>query len=263
MKRRIIVALLSLCAVALPVKAQEADSLSRCWDESFRASQLIAPAIFIGSGSAITFIPWFETNVSLPVRDFVVEQNLPSTWVDHVTAALPSVAYIGMNWIGVASEHTGKERIATLVTASAIQMGVVRGLKHALDVVRPDGSNDHSFPSNHSSWAFMGAELVRIEYGPWWGLGAYSVATATALMRVYNNKHWVGDILAGAGIGILSAQAAYWLLPLERKLFGWKPICTRGINDRFMDNPSEQSPAVILVPYAAPGAAGFSFALTF
>lgn len=250
----------------MPVKAQEeADSLSRCWDESFHISQLVAPTVLIGSGIAATWSPWWEANVSLPIRDYVVEEDLPSTWVDHVTACLPSAAHLGLNWLGVASVHTDKERIATLTTALAIQMGVVRSLKHAIDVLRPDGSNDHSFPSNHSSTAFMGAELVRIEYGPWWGAGAYTVATATALMRVYNNKHWIGDILTGAGIGILSAQTAYWLLPWERRLFGWKTICTSIHNDDRVNPPSpaSQSPEVILVPYAAPGAAGFSFALTF
>ena len=257
--KRIIVALIFALAAIVPARAQEADSLGRCRDEEFRVSQLIAPAILVGSGVAITWSDYLEKNVNLQVRDFVLSHNLPTTWVDNVTACVPAAAHLGLNWLGVASAHSGKERIATLVTASAIQFGVVRGLKHAVDVVRPDGTNDHSFPSNHTSSAFMGAELVRIEYGPWWGLGAYSVATATALMRVYNNRHWVGDVLAGAGIGILSAQAAYWLLPLERKLFGWDSVCLPGDHNSVFD----QEPTMVFVPYAAPGAAGMAFSLTF
>ena len=60
---------------------------------------------------------------------------------------------------------------------------------------------------------------MRKEYG--WGVGsaAYAVAVATGVLRVYNNKHWCNDVLAGAGIGILSANVAYWLYPLEKKLF--------------------------------------------
>lgn len=251
--KRIIVALIFAITAVVPVKAQEADSLGICRSEEFRFSQLVAPAVLIGSGAAITWSDYLERNVNLEVRDFVVSHNLPSTWVDDVTACVPAAAHIGLKWLGVASAHTDKERISTLVTASAIQFGVVRGLKHAVDVVRPDGTNDHSFPSNHTSSAFMGAELVRIEYGTWWGLGAYTVATATAVMRVYNNRHWVGDVLAGAGIGILSAQAAYWLLPLERKLFGWDAVCTS----------DSTASSMLFVPYAAPNAAGFSFALTF
>ena len=257
--KRIIVALIFAMAAVVPARAQVADSLGRCRDEQFLFTQFIAPAVLLGSGAAITWSDYLERNVNLQVRDFVLSHNLPTTWVDNVTPCVPAAAHLGLNWLGVASAHSGKERIATLVTASAIQFGVVRGLKHAVDVVRPDGTNDHSFPSNHTSSAFMGAELVRIEYGPWWGLGAYSVATATALMRVYNNRHWVGDVLAGAGIGILSAQAAYWLLPLERKLFGWDSVCLPGDSNSVFD----QEPTMVFVPYAAPGLAGMAFSLTF
>ncbi|MBQ7664284.1 MAG: phosphatase PAP2 family protein, partial [Bacteroidaceae bacterium] len=47
------------------------------------------------------------------------------------------------------------------------------------------------------------------------------IATGTALLRMANNKHWVNDVLAGAGIGILSAKVGMWLLPWERRLLGW------------------------------------------
>ena len=57
--------------------------------------------------------------------------------------------------------------------------------------------------------AFTGAEVVRREYGeeyPW-----IAVAILVAGMRVYNDRHWVGDIMAGAGLGVLSASAVYWI----------------------------------------------------
>ena len=69
--------------------------------------------------------------------------------------------------------------------------------------------------------AFTGAELMRIEYGANTGLAGYAVATSVALMRLYNNKHWLNDVVMGAGIGILSARLGYALLPWERKLLGW------------------------------------------
>ena len=30
---------------------------------------------------------------------------------------------------------------------------------------------------------------------------------------MYNNRHWLNDILAGAGIGILSTKFSYWIYP--------------------------------------------------
>jgi len=39
-----------------------------------------------------------------------------------------------------------------------------------------------------------------------------------APLLLNNTRHWIGDVLGGAGIGILSAKAAYWLFPYTSKL---------------------------------------------
>lgn len=114
---------------------------------------------------------------------------------------------------------------------SALLMGsVVFSLKQTTHVMRPDGSNDHSFPSGHTATAFMTATMLTKEYGhksPWVGIGAYAVAATTGLMRMANNKHWLSDVLTGAGIGILSTELGYCLADLIFK--------EKGIN-RFADN---------------------------
>lgn len=48
---------------------------------------------------------------------------------------------------------------------------------------------------------------------------AYAVACGVAFLRLYNDRHWLNDVIAGAGVGILSARIGYWLLPLNRKIF--------------------------------------------
>lgn len=61
---------------------------------------------------------------------------------------------------------------------------------------------------------FMTATMLNKEYGhysPWVGISAYGVATATGLMRMANNKHWLSDVLVGAGIGIISTELGYWI----------------------------------------------------
>jgi hypothetical protein len=45
---------------------------------------------------------------------------------------------------------------------------------------------------------------------PWYGIAGYSVAAVTGYLRMYNNKHWLSDVLAGAGFGIASTKIAYW-----------------------------------------------------
>ena len=67
--------------------------------------------------------------------------------------------------------------------------------------------------------AFTGAELVRMEYGWGYGAAAYAMAATTGYLRVYNKRHWVGDVMTGAGVGILCADAGYWMLPVWKRLF--------------------------------------------
>lgn len=60
----------------------------------------------------------------------------------------------------------------------------------------------------------MTATMLNKEYGhlsPWVGIGAYTCATATGLMRMANNKYWLSDVMVGAGIGIISTEIGYWI----------------------------------------------------
>ena len=53
---------------------------------------------------------------------------------------------------------------------------------------------------------------------PWVGITGYVVATGVGLLRIYNNRHWASDVVAGAGIGILSTKLSYLLFPYTSKL---------------------------------------------
>jgi membrane-associated phospholipid phosphatase len=96
-------------------------------------------------------------------------------------------------------------------------------LKKITNQLRPDSSAYTAFPSGHTGEAFASAELMRMEYkdvSPWYGVAGYAMAVTTGYLRMYNNKHWLSDVVAGAGIGILSAKLAYWLYPkIQHKLF--------------------------------------------
>ena len=137
-------------------------------------------------------------------------------WIQY----LPAAAYFGLGFVNSMGEHSTLERAMVLGTSWVGMAAVVAGTKYVVKRERPDGSNFKSMPSGHASRAFMGAELIRLEYGSWWGLGAYTVATGTAALRVCHNRHWGTDVLVGAGIGVLSAEIAWWLLPLEKKTLG-------------------------------------------
>ena len=138
----------------------------------------------------------------------------------------PMAAAVGLNFCGVTARHSFRERVALTATAFTTMTAVTGALKLAVSERRPDGSDRQSFPSGHAARAFMGAELVRAEYGWTWGAAAYATAATVGVLRVTADRHYAHDVIAGAAIGVASARLAYWLLPLERRLLGWDKSAT-------------------------------------
>lgn len=185
--------------------------------KSLTIKQLIVPATLISLGSLGAI---FNDNVLNRETNKIFRGNHHCN-IDYYLRFAPSIGYIALGEVGLTSKHSLKERVAVAATSHAIMVALGSGLKNIVHEQRPNLSNNHSFPSGHTAIAFTGAELMRIEYGANTGLAGYAVATSVALMRLYNNKHWLNDVVMGAGIGILSARLGYALLPWERKLLGW------------------------------------------
>jgi hypothetical protein len=137
--------------------------------------------------------------------------------LDNYTQFLPAAVLVGMKVAGVPSESSWSRMLVADAFSAAIMSSTVWTLKNITHVERPDGSNRQSFPSGHTATAFMTATMLNKEYGhlsPWIGVGAYTVATGTGLMRMANNKHWLSDVMVGAGIGIISTEMGYWITDL-------------------------------------------------
>lgn len=134
--------------------------------------------------------------------------------IDDFTQLTPVAVMLGMKIAGVKSRSSWGRLAVSDAFAATMMFGAVQSLKNITHVTRPDGSNNHSFPSGHTATAFMAATMLSKEYGhisPWVTVGAYSMATATGLMRIANNKHWLSDVMVGAGIGIITTELGYWL----------------------------------------------------
>lgn len=132
--------------------------------------------------------------------------------IDNYMQYTPLIVMLGLKLGGVEGRSSWREMIVADGLSALIMSGLTYSLKCTTRVMRPDGSNNHSFPSGHTATAFMAATMLTEEYGersPWIGIGAYSVASATALMRIANNKHWLSDVMVGAGVGILSTEVGY------------------------------------------------------
>lgn len=84
----------------------------------------------------------------------------------------------------------------------AVSVAVSYALKYTVKKERPDGSDNHAFPSNHTGFSFAGATFLQKRYGWKWGVPAYLVSGYVAWGRVYAKRHDVWDVLAGAAIGV-------------------------------------------------------------
>ena len=160
--------------------------------------------------------------------------------LDDYMQYAPAAVMLGMKVAGVQSRSSWGRMLVSDAFSALLMGGVVNTLKQTTNVERPDGSNKHSFPSGHTATAFMTATMFTKEYGhksPWVGVGAYSVATATGLMRMANNKHWLSDVLTGAGIGILSTEVGYYFADLIFREKGINRFANENMFDR-MDKPS-------------------------
>ena len=137
----------------------------------------------------------------------------------------PAAAAYTMKFCKVESTHNLLDMTILYGLSNILAGGIVQGTKMVSNRERPNFSNKHSFPSGHTETAFVAAEFLYQEYKDksiWISIGGYSVATFVCVARIYNNKHWVSDVVAGAGIGILSTKVVYWVYPYLKEKIGKK-----------------------------------------
>ena len=146
------------------------------------------------------------------------------TGIDDYTQFFGPAAVVGLKLGGYEGRSDWPRLLASAAMSYGIMAGFVNGIKYTAKEMRPDGSTANSWPSGHTATSFVGATLLHKEYGltrsPWWSVAGYGVATATGVMRVLNNRHWISDVMSGAGIGIMSTELGYALCDLMFKQKG-------------------------------------------
>lgn len=195
----------------------------------FNYKALIAPSILIGYG-VIGIESDFLKGFNGKIKEEVNEDIDQKITIDDFTQYLPAASVYGLNAIGIEGKHGFKERSIILATSYLLVTGTVLTLKSVTHIERPDGTSFNSFPSGHTATAFAGAEFLWQEYKDqsiWYGISGYLVATGTGLFRIYNDRHWLTDVAAGAGIGILCTKTAYWLYPRIQDLLFKKESKTK------------------------------------
>ena len=113
-----------------------------------------------------------------------------------------------------------------IMRAQLVSQAYVQALKFTVQRERPDKSNSVSFPSGHSASAFATASVLQRHYGWKVGVPAGVVAAYVATARVHDNKHYLSDVIFGAGIGIVSGRAV--TVGRGAQTFAMSPTVVRG-----------------------------------
>jgi hypothetical protein len=196
----------------------------------FPVKSLLVPAFMVAYGFTT-----LKSNHLIGVNEKIheevwLENPHKKKHIDNFLPFAPALAVYGLNMAGIHGKNNLKDRTILYLMSSVIVNGTVFSIKNLTNEQRPDQSGRESFPSGHTAQAFASAEFLRQEYkdvSPWYGLAGYAAATLTGTLRMYNNKHWLGDVVAGAGVGIASTKIAYWLYPtIKRKFFQHRSMNT-------------------------------------
>ncbi len=105
-------------------------------------------------------------------------------------------------------------------------------LKRAVGSERPNGRNDRSFPSGHTSISFSAAGHLHARYGWEWGAPALAAAAFVGWSRVEAKQHRWEDVIAGALLGTASAHLFTTPLDARVKLLPWGDTQGAGVAAR-------------------------------
>jgi membrane-associated phospholipid phosphatase len=146
-----------------------------------------------------------------------------NTRIDDVLPSIPVILGAGLHVAGVKGRNNFVNASIMFFGANMLGNYVGQSLKESTLIERPNGADFYAFPSNHTIAAFVAAEVLHQEYAdksPWISIAGYTMASTVGTIRMLENRHWFSDVLAGAGIGILSTRLTYVVYPwIHNKIF--------------------------------------------
>lgn len=174
----------------------------------------LLPTALIISGVALNGST-FEKDFKNDIRNSVGQNYYLA--VDDYAQYAPIVMMGIANVSHVNARNHWFDQAKYLAISNVLVSAITHGLKRAIDKERPNGER-YAFPSGHTSFAFTNAMVLYKEYqdtSPFLAYSGFAFAGTTGAFRIINNKHWLSDVLAGAGIAILITELVYHFEPLK------------------------------------------------
>lgn len=217
---------------ALAERASAADS-ARAADRGplfTRRDAVVAGAFVAGTAALLPFderiAGWFQRpalqrsrvagDAAAGVRDLALPGTLiiaPALYVVGRIGHHPHAADLGLHGTEAVLVALGTGWLIKGIAGRARPYVVSDTNSHDFELGRgfTGGEDYSSFPSGHTTAAFALAAATTAETSRWWPGSAryvapllYGGATAVALSRMYDDKHWASDVVLAAGIGTFS-----------------------------------------------------------
>lgn len=204
----------------------------------------ILPATFILTGIALNKSD-FEIDFTKNVRNSV--GNDFEFAIDDYIQYVPIAEMYGADLLGIEAKNHWFDQTKYLAISQLTTAIIVHSIKRGVGKQRPDGTSN-AFPSGHTSQAFVGATVLFQEFkttSPILAYSGFAFSTTTGAFRIMNNKHWLSDVVTGAGISILVVNLVYYIEPLKNF------------------NPFKKDETTSLVPYFNENEIGIYFSKSF
>jgi len=185
----------------------------------------------------------FENDRQLDLRRNLRE-GFSSTLDDIFQFTPIGQMYLG-DILGFQAQNHWFDQTKYLLFSNILSASLTFSLKRIINKDRPDGGQ-FAFPSGHTTAAFTNAGVFYYEFkdhSPFLSLSSFLFAGGTGTLRMLNNRHWLSDVLMGAGIGLFSVQLIYHLKPFKNF------------------NPFKKKNKVLLIPNISGDELGFYFRL--
>jgi len=157
---------------------------------------------FLVGGTAAAGASFFDQDV----RDSF--QGDTQSWGDALeTGAGPvwSTVFVAGMFTAGRFSHGARFRAMTydMLDAAVVNFGYTELVKVAVGRERPNGQDNKSFPSGHTSNSFALAAVAERHYGWKVGVPAYLLAGLVGASRLEQDKHYLSDVVAGAALGYI------------------------------------------------------------
>lgn len=216
---------------SFPLDGQDTSKVSQSLINNSRQrtithTQYLKPGSLIIPGAFLIYGGLKPVINGIPKLDGTIMENVQKNHPDfHTNAAdyimwTPSASVYVLDALKIKSEHNFRQHLLIEGGSILITGGLGLGMRIISKNIKVYNDGDTKFPSGHTANAFRGAEILHQELKrnhPVISYSGYVAAAAVGLLRIYGKEHYLTEVIAGAGLGILSTKLTYWLFDKVKK----------------------------------------------